>query len=375
MKNKKICHLTSVHPRYDSRILYRECVSLAENGYEVYLLVNDNGQKENYHGVKILTTHTHYNNRIKRMCFGVKKIYDLAKKVDAEIYHLHDPELLLIAPFLKRKGKKVIFDSHETYYLQIREKEYIPLVFRKILARLYWVVETVVIKKIDAVISPGTVQGKNPFKGRTKRVTYINNVPKLEELGVEVTDANIKEENAICYVGSLTVDRGITNLVKAAYQANVTLYLAGIFSPNTYEQDLMEMEEYRAVKYLGFLDRREIYDLYSKVCIGMCTLLPVGQYNKGDNLPTKVYEYMAAGLPVILSDFPYNKKMMEKYRFGEIVDPEDINEIADKIKKLLSDKSVQKEAGENGKKIVLKKYNWNIEEEKLLELYKVLMRK
>lgn len=375
MKTKKICHLTSVHPRYDSRILHRECVSLAENGYEVYLLVNDNGQKENYHGVKIFTTHRYYNNRIKRMCFGVKKIYDLAKKVDAEIYHLHDPELLLIAPFLKRKGKKVVFDSHETYYLQIREKEYIPLAFRKMLAGLYWLIETVIIKKIDAVICPGTVLGKNPFKGRTKRVAYINNVPRLEELEVEITDVNKKEENAICYVGSLTVDRGITNLVKAAYQANVTLYLAGKFSPAAYEQELMEMEEYKAVKYLGFLDRREIYDLYSKVCIGMCTLLPVGQYNKGDNLPTKVYEYMAAGLPVILSDFPYNKKVMEKYQFGEIVNPEDIDEITNKIKKMLSDKFLCDEAGKKGREIVLKKYNWSVEEKKLLGLYEVLMRK
>ena len=370
MEKKKICHLTSVHPRYDSRILYRECVSLAEHGYEVYLLVNDTGKKENYHGVKILTTNTEYNNRVKRMCFGVKRIYDLAKKVDAEIYHLHDPELLLIALLLKWKGKKVIFDSHEVYYLQIREKEYIPLVFRRILARVYWLIETVITKKIDAVICPAAVSGKNPFKGRAKKITYINNVPRLQELQSETNVINAKEEKAICYVGSLTADRGITNLVKAAYKANATLYLAGKFSPDTYEQELMKMEEYKAVKYLGFLTRKEVYELYNKVCIGMCTLLPVGQYDKGDNLPTKVYEYMAAGLPVILSDFPYNRKVIKKYRLGKVVSPEEPESIADEIKKMLNNKRLRNEMGKRGREVVMKKYNWDMEKVKLIELYR-----
>lgn len=375
-KQIKVCHVTSAHPRYDTRILLKECISLKERGYGVYLIVNDQIENEIYKGVKIYSTGRIYVNRLKRMCFGVRDVYNIAKRMNADVYHLHDPELLTIAPILKRKGKKVIFDSHEAYYLQIRQKKYIPVLFRNIISKTYRLFEKAILKQIDAVICPGTIMGKNIFKSFAKKTVFIDNLPKLEDIEINQDclpkndKLNLRE---ICYVGSLSKERGITNLVLAAYKANVVLYLAGNFSSKEYEAELKNMNEYKCVKYLGYLDKKEIYQLYNKVSIGMCTLLGVGQYNKGDNLPTKVYEYMLGGLPVILSDFPYNRKMVEKYDFGIVVNPNCVNEIANKINLLLEDSKKRMRMEENGKKLVLEKLNWKEEEKKLLNLYEVLL--
>lgn len=122
------------------------------------------------------------------------------------------------------------------------------------------------------------------------------------------------------------------------------------------------------------LNRKEIYQLYGKCLIGMSTLLNIGQYGESDNLPTKVYEYMSMGLPVILSDFSYNRRMIEKYKFGLLVDPENIDDIAEKIRYLVTNKTQAKQMGENGKKLIYRYWNWEIESRNLFELYEKILK-
>ena len=122
-----ICHVTSAHDRYDDRIFLKECKSLREAGLKVNLIVHDELENEKKEGVDIYSTGKKYCSRWKRIFEGNKSILNTAMSISADIYHLHDPELLLIAKRLKKEGKKVVFDSHENYSLQIKEKEYIPV--------------------------------------------------------------------------------------------------------------------------------------------------------------------------------------------------------------------------------------------------------
>ena len=107
----------------------------------------------------------------------------------------------------------------------------------------------------------------------------------------------------------------------------------------------------------------------------MSTILNVGQYASLDNFPTKVYEYMAAGLPVIVSDYPFMRRSVQEDGFGVAVDPADVDAIAAAIQKILSDPQAAARMAENGRQAVLHKYNWGIEEEKLLALYRSLEEK
>ena len=148
----KVCHVTSAHPKEDVRVFHKECVSLSKAGYDVYLVQ----QGENYDkdGVHLIGFGDMSPNRIKRMLFTAKAAYKAALSVDAEIYHLHDPELLSFALKLKKKGKKVIFDSHEFYVEQIKHKHYIPVSCRKIVAWFYARRQKTILNRIDGLVFP-----------------------------------------------------------------------------------------------------------------------------------------------------------------------------------------------------------------------------
>lgn len=369
---KKVCHMTSAHPPEDVRIFHKECVSLAKAGYETYLVQRGESCEKN--GVRIVGVGTPPASRLKRMAFFAKKVYETALALDADIYHFHDPELLPWGLKLKKKGKKVIFDSHEIYVEQIRTKPYLPPWSRSLTAACYAAIEGRVLRSIDALVTAGTLTGRRTFEGRCRRVVTLNNVPLLDELYDHYDESSQKHGRSVVYTGGLTYDRGITHLVKASAIADCTAFLAGRFMPADYQAEVESLPEYSHVRYLGLLSRPEVLELLQSCQIGMSTLLNVGQYDKSENLATKVYEYMALGLPVILSKTPYNQKAVERYRFGICVDPEDINAQAEAIRCLLDHPEEARRMGENGRRAIKEDFNWNVEEKKLLALYEELLK-
>ena len=308
------------------------------------------------------------SSRLKRMLFGAKAVYQKALEVDADIYEFHDPELLPYGLKLAKKGKKVIFDSHEDYPTQIMEKEWIPTFLRRMISSAYRAYETHVVKQLDAVLFPCTKNGINIFENRAKQVVILSNAVMLEEMTPPQQEAQ-KSGDTICCTGSLTYQRGITHLIRAAHQAGVKLILAGQYSSEEYRRELEAMPEYSCVEYLGYIGRQELAQVYARSSIGMSTILNVGQYASLDNFPTKVYEYMAAGLPVIVSDYPFMRRSVQQDDFGIAVDPDDVQAVAQAIGAILSDPQRAQQMGENGRQAVLQKYNWDIELKKLLELY------
>ena len=366
----KVCHVTSVHQRYDTRIFHKECTSLAKAGYDVTLLVADNKAPEVRNGVKIISADFKPKSRWDRVLHSGSLMLKYAIQVDAEIYHLHDPELLPVAKKLKQRGKKVIFDSHENYPAQIACKQYLPTVLRQTAASVYKSYETSALKYCDAVVVPCTFYGGiDIFEGRCKRTVYISNAPKLDELYDKYALEDRKWNKVICHVGGLTYERGITHLIKAAYKADVKLILAGKFSPNGYHEELQKMLEYQCVDYRGFVNREGLIGIFNESSIGMATILNIGQYNTVDSLATKVYEYMSVGLPVIVSKYAYADEAVAKYKFGLSVKSDDINAIAEAIHQVIESPSAAKEMGNAGRLAVKTEFNWGVEEEKLLQLY------
>lgn len=368
---KRICHITTVHPRYDNRILQKECRSLAKEGYKVYLIVNDDYADEEVDGVSIVSMHKKRKNRWTRILFAPLDAYKEARKLKADLYHLHDPELLFIAKRLK-KISPVIFDSHEFTAEQILEKFYIPKVLRYFLAKLYRNLERKIINKIDGLIVPCTYAGKDYFEGAYKKVAYVNNVPSITKPDFQEVPYDKRKIEAL-YLGGITLQRGAREMVQAAYQAKICLNMGGRFSPAELENELEDMEEYRTVNYLGILDRKQVRDVLGDSKIGICLLKNSGQYRKLDNLPTKIYEYMAAGIPVIASDFPYYKKVIDKYQAGICVNPEDIKAIAEAIGYLIEHPDKAKKMGKNGRRLVEEKFNWEQEKQHLFELYRTIL--
>lgn len=362
----KICHMTSAHDSDDIRILKKQCVSLAKDkNNEVFLVAK--GDSYEYKNVNIVGIGKFEGNRIQRILKGSKAVFNKAVEINADIYELHDPELLLYVKKLKRKGKKVIFDSHENYQQQILEKGYIPKALRKLVRFCYSLIENRACKYLDAALFPSE---ENPFLGRVKNCVAIYNTPILDEFN-PTTPFNDKEDKACC-VGSLTESRGLTTLIEACYKADVPLILGGIFSPESYGEELKKKREYSIVEYKGYCNRQMVREIYDRCLIGTDTILNVGQYGSAETLSTKVYEYMAMGIPYITSDFKYNKKIIDEYNCGIYVNPSDPDEIAEAMRYLISNRATAKKMGENGKNLVESKFNWKDDENRLYELYKKL---
>jgi hypothetical protein len=92
--NKKVVHLTSVHQRYDIRIFVKMCSSLATHGFDVSMIVADGLGGEVKSDVSIIDVGVKTGGRLSRMINAVKRVYEKAIELDADICHFHDPELI-----------------------------------------------------------------------------------------------------------------------------------------------------------------------------------------------------------------------------------------------------------------------------------------
>ena len=176
----KVCHVTSAHSRYDPRIFLKQCSSLAHAGYDVSLIVNDELDDEICNGVTIVSTGYKPRNRVDRYFGSRKALLNLIGKINADVYHLHDPELMPLATTIKRQyGKIVIFDFHENTERQIRDKKWIPLPFRTLIANVYAMYERYATKRYDALIgvTPAIVDKLLEVNGN---VVMITNYPITE---------------------------------------------------------------------------------------------------------------------------------------------------------------------------------------------------
>ncbi len=363
----KVCHMTSVHPTEDIRIFHKECIALAERGYKVFQVAQ--GETYTKSGVKIIGFGEPSKNRISRFINDARKVYRIARNLDCDIYQIHDPELLPYALKLKKHGKKVIFDSHEMYSMQIKDKNYLPKPISEIIGNLYPVYENHVLKRIDGVISPCKYNGENPFDGKCRHTALVNNVPSLDELEISNNVPYKERKPLLCYVGGIRTDRGITEDVKAANITGINAEFGGHPTSEAYLEELKRLDEKKVVNFPGRLDRKQVADLLSYATIGMVTELNVGQNNMFDNLPTKAYEYMAAGLPVIISKSQYVDWLLKEYTFGISVNPGSVQEIVNAINFLVKNKEKAEEMGKTGRKVIESIFNWDIEKNNLYRLY------
>lgn len=360
-----IAHLSSVHPRDDIRIFHKQCRSLAAHGYDVTLIVADELGDECKDGVKIVDV-GRLPGRLNRMFKITGRVFDKAVALDADLYHLHEPELIPVGLKLKGLGKKVIFDSHEDVPKQILSKQYLGPVSQRLLSGAFTMYERYACCRLDGIVT-ATPFIRDKFLGINPRTLDVNNFPLIGELDAAVPWVEKREE--VCYVGGIAAIRGIREVVRACgiLQTNARLNLAGAFSEPAVEAEVKAYSGWARVNDHGFVDRAGVRNLLGRSLAGLVTFLPLP--NHVDAQPNKMFEYMSSGVPVIASDFPLWREIIGGNDCGLCVDPLDPEAIAGAIDRLVKNPDLARRMGENGRAAVLKKYNWSIEEGKLMDFY------
>lgn len=362
----KIAHLTTVHGRYDGRIFWKECSSLSDAGHQVYLVVADGKGNEQKGTINIIDVGPP-GRRIRRIYDATKRVLQAARNLDADVYHIHDPELIPRGLQLIRDGKKVIFDAHEDFPQQILSKNYLSKLNRKLLSHAVAVLEIWALRKFSHVIT-ATPHIKEKFQSAGIRSTAVNNFPLMTELSAESVD-KASSPGTLVYIGGITTLRGIRIILSVLETLGgaATLNLAGVFQEAGLQTELEAMPGWKYVNYAGMLDRAEVSRLVAESSIGLVTLLPTAAYIH--SLPIKMFEYMSAGIPIIASDFPLWRGIVEESGCGILVNPQDVSEIAAAVSRLIGNPLLAREMGDRGRAAVLDRYNWDREAVKLIRVY------
>ena len=366
---RKVIHLTSVHPVFDVRIFHKEVKTLVKAGYDVTLIAQHN-KEEVVDGIRIVSL-PKPRNRFERMTKVVWRLFRLALKEKADVYHFHDPELIPVGLVLRLFGKKVIYDVHEDVPQQILTKDWIgnPIV-RKIISLFFKEFENLSCVFFNGIVAATPDIAK---KFPSQKIITLRNFPILELID-KTKPINInKEKPIIIYAGGLTKIRGIKEIIQAMeFVGNrAELWLLGKWESEEFKKECESLKGWRYTKYLGVKPLEEVYTYMKKANIGISILYPVKNYVT--SLPVKAFEYMACSLPMVMSNFPYWKEIFGKCSL--FANPYDPKEIAERILYLLNNPNKAKELGNNGRRLVEEKYSWEAEQKRLLDIYERVVNK
>jgi glycosyltransferase involved in cell wall biosynthesis len=374
LRRLAVAHLTSVHKPTDLRIFQRECRSLAAAGYAVTLIAQGECDRE-LDGVSIKAL-PRPANRLQRMTRTLWQLYRQAVQSNAMLFHFHDPELIPAGLLLRLSGRKVIYDMHENVPHQILggdDKRWIPRWLRRPVAWLFAVFERICAPCFSAVIAANTEIARHA-RHVNRRVVLIGNYPEAAEfrdfsaISARFTSGRIANFGGISY---RTCSRQVVlslALLPAALRA--TMLLAGSATDSALAAELEQLPGWSRVQCIGTQPRARILDELREAAMAVVLFSPApNHYGVGSN---RFYEALAAGLPVIVSNFPNWQALIDRIGCGIAVDPRDPAAIAAAIEHLLTHPEEAALMGARARQAFLNEFCWDSEERKLLALYRQL---
>lgn len=361
-----IAHASTVHPRQDVRILTKEAATLAARFGEVTVFVQDGkGDASGTLGVTIRDTGRPARNRFGRIVGGSARMARALWRARPDLIHIHDPELIPAGLVLKLLGHRVIYDAHEDLPRQILAKHYLPKLLRRPLAVVASGLEGLAARCFDGLVAATpTIAARFP----APRTALVRNYPLLDEFPSFRPDRK-HGRPIVAYVGGISPVRGSTAMVSAMeyVTCGARLDLAGPVTPAKHLSELATTAGWPRCRYAGKLDRAGVATLLGSAHLGLVLLSPTPAYREA--LPVKMFEYMAAGLPVLASDIPLWREILAQTGAGLTVDPSDPKAIAAAIDHILGNPELAVEMGQRGRAAVIESLNWESEARALIALY------
>lgn len=360
----EICHVTSVHPRTDTRVLLKMCRYLAQADHNVRLVVGDGKPDEMLHGCQIHGVRSF--PRMYRILFGVWIVGFAAFRRKADVYHFHDPELMFVALVFSLLGRKTVFDFHEDVEGQILEKPYLRPVIARILSQVYRTIEMFSSRFFSQVIC-ATPKISDKFAFLKRPGIVVQNYPDISEFAS--MPPNVIRKQQFCYVGGISRIRGILTILDALdYLSDDAVFaLCGSFGDKGFEEEVRNHRNWHKVNFRGQISRETLVDIVSNSVCGLVLFAPVP--NHIDSQPNKLFEYMACATPVVGSDFNLWRLIVNDNSCGTLVNPENAKHVAQAIQDYLDDPERVEQDGDNGREAVFQKYTWQTEFKILTDVY------
>ncbi len=375
-KKHTICHVTTVHNLHDTRIYYKEIMSLVNSGFLVSFIVqkNDGYLKNDTITYYFLSDRsglfTRFSNNIKALIYSFK--------IKAEIYHLHDPELLPLGILIKiLLRKKIIYDIHELYHDAILHKHYFPKYVAKISSKIYSIIEKFSIRFFDSIILAELNYSKHYSKYEHEIIqNYFPEKYILKNL--KLINPN-EQPLKIIYVGGITKIRGIYELLNflklLKKHLEFEFHLIGPIYPDSIRKDIDSFINENTLKGNVIIYNRIPYTIALNIMescdVGLLFLHPI--INNTTILSTKMFEYMAKGLVVLMSDFPLWVEFNSQYNCGLTINIFDIDNQIEAIIDYFKNTEVLNKIKSNNVKLIKENFRWEIEEKKLLNLYNKIL--
>lgn len=374
--------MSSLHRWNDDRTYYREALSLKKY-YKVVICGVGNFYFKKIGNVEIYGVPE--RKKIYKRILSWFKLLKLALKIPASIYHFHDPELILISIIIKilKKDSKIIYDIHEKILDTIQEKIWISKPLRRIMFYLWPILETYSIKRyIDYIVTASDDIAMEYQKYKNK-VVIIRNYAHSDFFKYNDSKIIEKKHNLynnsliVIYAGSLMRAKGILEIVKAIKYVDrkydIKLILTNNFNNTDFEKKVKKCANNQVI-FTGRLPYKEVFEYLKMSDIGLVCYYPISNYLNGIDRMLKIFEYMSVGLPIIISNFPTWNNFIAKNQCGITVDPMSPKSIAKAIEWFISHPEEMVKMGENGKKAIKEKYNWDMESQKLVNVYRKLLK-
>ena len=376
MPGTKVCQLTNVHSPLDQRIYYKEALSLAAAGYEVCVAGPGSRDMEGVRGgVRVVTVPR--GRGVSGRLVNALALFRKAASMRAEIYHFHDPELLPLGLLLRLMGRKVIYDCHEPFPQEVYDRRWVPRGLRGPLSVAVDCIERFFARHLSGVLGvveeQGSRFGHRPFAA-------VRNFPRLEWFEVNGCpgETGSQEECQLLHLGSLSVSRGSDFLLDVMQELGKThpgvrLRTVGRFYTRQDEENFRSRLETcglqdRILCQQSLVPYNRLGKEIRRHRIG---LIPgqVSLKNLAPFVPTKLFEYLACGIPVVASDLPSIRAFYEEGDWGAVADPADPAAHAREISRLLEDPVAASEKGHRGRALVEERFNWALESRKLIAFY------
>lgn len=377
----KICHLTTMHPVFDTRIFKKECASLEAAGYEVSLIA-PHDKAEKVDGINIIPINKH-QSFLDRVYSLPKKTVQMLDGIEADIIHFHDPELLPhMASWAKKTGRAVVWDAHESYKDTIENFNSLKIKPVSILgARFLSKYELSIAQKYFAGVVTVTDKFAKKYRDNGIETCVLSNYADIDKYNYDGTP-NLSEKPRLISSGAQFRPRAVLEIAQAyeliQQKMDVEVYFTGRFSQPGLEDEVRTIlrKTDPSLKQAVIEGSVEfdymINEAIPKAWVGV-VLMDTSDPNNRNGLPNRFFECWANGVPVIATRNTLIAEIVEAENGGIVIDNNHPEEITAAFLEICKSKEYRNELGNNGYQAVLNKYNWQTNFQDLLRFYEKIL--